>query len=231
MSICQLANIDKIYKSVAGDVHALRQVNCSIDKGEFVVLAGPSGSGKTTLANVLGFLDDISAGKYLFKGEDISKYTAHHRTLLRRDNVGFVFQSFNLMSILTVKENVALASELIGNTTTMSQKKALEVLTLVGMDAYADRFPNQLSGGQQQRVAIARALVKEPAILIADEPTANLDSENTKEIIQLLVDLNKNFNSICVICTHDERVIKVAPRLLYLNDGRVSEIGAGKVPL
>lgn len=221
MSVCKLTLVDKNYKSATGDVPALKQVTCEIDKGDFVVLAGPSGSGKTTLANILGFLDNLSSGSYFFQDKDISKYNANQRTLLRRNFVGFVFQSFNLMSILTAKENVAMASELTGISTADSYKKALEILDLVDMADFADRYPNQLSGGQQQRVSIARALVKEPAILIADEPTASLDSKNTQDIINLLVNLNKTLDSICVVCTHDERVIKTAPRLLYLEDGHV----------
>lgn len=224
MSLCKIQNVDKFYSSEAGDVHALKRVNCEIDRGEFVVLAGPSGSGKSTLANIIGFLDTISAGAYVFDGNDISHLSENDRTLLRRDMVGFIFQSFNLMAILTVKENVAMASELMGVPTNKAQKNALEVLDMVGMGEYANRFPRQLSGGQQQRVSIARALVKKPALLIADEPTASLDSKNTLDTIKLLLDLNKHSNTACVVCTHDERVITVAPRLLYVEDGTLEEI-------
>lgn len=221
--ICKLEQVDKIYTSAAGDVHALKQVSCEIREGEFVVLAGPSGSGKTTLANILGFLDGVSAGNYVFKGKESSTLDSDARTLLRRQYVGFVFQSFNLIPILTAKENVALATEIQGMSTEQSHEKALALLDLVGMSEYAERYPNELSGGQQQRISIARALVKEPAILIADEPTASLDSHNTQDIIHLMMDLNKTLNSICIVCTHDERVISVAPRLLYVKDGNVEQ--------
>lgn len=224
MSVCKIENVEKVYYSAGGEVPALRGVSCEIDKGDLVVLAGPSGSGKTTLANIIGFLDTLSKGTYHFNDKDVSTFSEHERTLLRREHVGFIFQSFNLISILTVQENVSMESELKGEGATSASKKALEVLEMVGMADYASRFPNELSGGQQQRVSIARALIKNPTLLIADEPTASLDSQNTMDIIELLVDLNKQSHSVCVVCTHDERVIKVAPRLFHIEDGHLNEL-------
>ena len=219
--ICECKSITKIYKTLSNNVTALDDVSLSIEEGEFVVLAGPSGSGKTTLANILGCLDTPDSGYFSFRGLELSQATIQQRTETRKTSIGFVFQNFNLIPVLTAGENVALACELQGIDRGSAYKQAQQALLDVGLDTMDKRLPSELSGGQQQRVAIARAIVKKPSLLIADEPTANLDSTTTHEIVALLQNLNKLHGITCVICSHDHRVIDVAQRELYISDGKI----------
>ncbi len=221
MKIASLSGVSKQYRTSSQVISALNNVSLDIESSEFIALAGPSGSGKTTLANILGFLDNANSGTYVYHGKDVTQKNTNDRTLIRRNDIGFVFQSFNLVEVLTAQENVSLSLEISGLNTADAMKRSLEMLDNVGIADMAKRFPNELSGGQQQRVAIARALVKKPSMVIADEPSANLDSENTAMLISLLLDLNTQLRTVCIVCTHDERVLKKAPRVIYLKDGAV----------
>ena len=211
----------KIYTTEELETTALNNVNIEVHEGEFVSITGPSGCGKSTLLNVLGLLDNPNGGKYYFMDNEVSRYSERKRTDLRKANIGFVFQSFNLIDELTVFENVELPLLYIGITSPERKKRVKEVLVQTGIDRI-NHFPQQLSGGQQQRVAVARAVVARPKIILADEPTGNLDSKHGEDVMDILTDLHKAGTTI-VIVTHSPDYAKRAHRSIQLLDGNVVE--------
>lgn len=216
-----IRNLHKTY--VAGDteVRALRGVSLDIEKGEFISLAGPSGSGKTTMLNIIGCIDSADEGDVTISGRSVMNLKKDDQAAFRRDNLGFVFQSYNLIPVLTAFENVAFSLNLMGIGDAESKERTMNILREVGLEGMEDRRPNKLSGGQQQRVAIARAIVKDPEILLADEPTANLDSNTGREILELMRALNEKHQSTFVFATHDPMVMDFAGRLVQLHDGEI----------
>ena len=218
----QLLHLTRTYGSGEALVHALRDVSLDIRTGEFLALAGPSGSGKSTLLNLIGCIDTPTSGTVLFDGRDLGQLSGRQRTRFRNDSVGFIFQDFNLVPVLTAAENVELPLQIQGRMGRTEIRDAVQgMLERVGLGDLAWRRPSQLSGGQQQRVAIARALVKRPRVLLADEPTANLDSTNAREILELMKDLNATLGTTCIFSTHDPLVMSYARRLVRLHDGAV----------
>ena len=199
-------------------VHALKGVSFSIEKGEFVVILGASGAGKTTLLNLLGGMDNATAGNYFLVGRDVSKFNSRQLEDFRRNDIGFVFQFYNLMENLTAYENIALAASIV--------KKPFdpkEILKDVGLENRANNYPSQLSGGEQQRVSIARAVVKNPKLLLCDEPTGALDSKTGSKIIELLYSLSSKFNTTVIIVTHNSSLAKIATHLIRVSDGQIEE--------
>ena len=222
MSVVSAKAITKNYGKGQVAVPALRGIDLTIAEGEFTSLAGPSGSGKTTLLNLIGCLDQISDGKLQIGGNDVSTLSALELARLRREKIGFIFQAYNLIPVLTVYENVELPLVLLKHFTKAEiEQKVLRILTEVGLMGLENRRPVDLSGGQQQRVSIARALVKEPQLILADEPTANLDSKNAEAILDLMKQLNEQEKVTFIFSTHDPLVMKYARRLVMLRDGRV----------
>ncbi|HON88444.1 MAG TPA: ABC transporter ATP-binding protein [Spirochaetia bacterium] len=211
----------KTYREGESEVHALRGVSLEIKPGEFTAIAGPSGSGKTTLLNIIGLLDDADSGKILIDGRDIQTFSGKERARFRREKLGFVFQTFNLIPVLTAYENVALALNLLQISAKEIESRTLAILHEVGLKGAENRLPSKLSGGQQQRVAIARALVKKPLLVLADEPTANLDSVTGEEIMKLMLELNKKHGTTFIFSTHDPMVMQYATRLIKLHDGLI----------
>jgi putative ABC transport system ATP-binding protein len=213
-------NLVKIFRSDEVETTALNNVNLHVQKGEFVAIMGPSGCGKSTLLNIIGLLDNPSNGTYLFDNNDVSKFRESQRTSLRKGNVGFVFQSFNLIDELTVYENVELPLIYLKLKASERKQKVEEVLERMKIGHRRKHFPQQLSGGQQQRVAISRAVVANPKLILADEPTGNLDSKNGLEVMKLLSELNKEGTTI-VMVTHSERDAGFAHRIINLFDGQI----------
>ncbi|MEY4866478.1 MAG: hypothetical protein RLY64_732 [Bacteroidota bacterium] len=203
-------------------VHALRGVSFSIEKNEYVALMGPSGSGKSTLMNILGCLDTPSSGEYWLNGKDVSKMTDNELAAVRNIEIGFVFQTFNLLPRNTALENVALPLVYAGIKKEEREARAAQVLTMVGLADRMSHRPNELSGGQRQRVAVARALVNNPSIILADEPTGNLDTKTSHEIMALFEEIHKNGNTI-ILVTHEEDIAQHAKRIVRLRDGLVAE--------
>jgi putative ABC transport system ATP-binding protein len=220
--LLSLVNLNKDYEDGKIVVHALKDINLEVEKGEFTAIAGPSGSGKSTLLNLIGCLDKPSSGKVFISGIDTSTYSKKELANIRREKIGFVFQSFNLIPILTAFENVAFPLSLLGQNGDLIERKVKGILGDVGLGGLENRYPRELSGGQQQRVAIARALVKEPSIILADEPTANLDSANGAEILNLMKELNEQKEATFIFSTHDPAVIERAKRVVYLHDGQIN---------
>ena len=214
--------VSKIYGKGEAEVRALDGVDLSINDGEFVAIMGPSGSGKSTAMNILGCLDTPTSGRYFFRGIDVGTLDRSQRALLRRHYIGFVFQGFNLLKRTTARENLELP--LIYRRESAAQRKeaALRALSLVGLSDRANHTSSELSGGQQQRVAIARALVTEPAVIFADEPTGNLDSSRSHEIMKLLEDLNRTRNITIVLVTHEEDIAAYAKRQIRFKDGKIA---------
>ncbi len=220
MSICELKNVCRTYGSGAGKVEALKHVSLTIEPGEFTVLCGPSGSGKTTLLNQVGLLDVPDEGTLSVDGQLVGGLSSGELSKVRGQKIGFIFQSFNLIPVLTAVENVELALQLAGREG--GERVAAEaVLEQVGLAGLGHRRPNELSGGQQQRVAIARALVKKPLLVIADEPTANLDSENGEAVLSTMQRLNREFGTTFVFSSHDAMVVAHARRVVTLRDGAI----------
>jgi putative ABC transport system ATP-binding protein len=220
MAISELHNVTRTYGSGPARVDALRDVSLSIDAGELTVLRGPSGSGKTTLLNQIGCLDAPTEGELFIDGEPTRKLSSVALSRLRADKIGFIFQSFNLVPVLSAQENVELAMEL-ANRRQDRASTARAILEEVGLAGLEHRRPNQLSGGQQQRVAIARALAKRPLLVIADEPTANLDSENGEQVMGIMERLNREHGTTFIFSSHDPMVIAHARRVITLHDGRI----------
>jgi putative ABC transport system ATP-binding protein len=221
MPICQIQHASKTYGSGATLVYALRDCDFSLESGEFTALSGPSGSGKTTMLNLVGLLDVPSAGTVKVEGTDVSGLSNQALAAIRAKRIGFVFQSFNLIPVLTALENVELALQLAHVGEGNRRERSVKALEQVGLGDKLGRRPNQLSGGQQQRVAIARALVKEPALIIADEPTANLDSHTGTEILELMRAMNTERGTTFLFSTHDPMVMGLARRLVTLHDGQI----------
>jgi putative ABC transport system ATP-binding protein len=218
--LIRLEGITKVFLTDEIETHALEHINIDIKRGEYVSIAGPSGCGKSTLLAILGLLDTQSGGSYLLNGKSVDGLNAVERARIRNREIGFIFQSFNLIGDLTVYENVELPLTFQGMPTAERQRHVQESLEKVGMAHRQKHLPNQLSGGQQQRVAVARALVSNPLIMLADEPTGNLDSTNGEAVMQLLSDLNQQGATICMV-THDPRFAHYADRMVNLFDGRI----------
>lgn len=215
MSLLELKDVYKIY----GDLHALDNVNFKVEKGEWVSIMGPSGSGKSTMMNIIGCMDKPSKGSVLLDGVDIAKENAKNLTNIRRDKIGLIFQQFHLVNYLTALENVMLAQYYHSIT---DEKEAIEALDRVGLADRAKHLPSQLSGGEQQRVCVARALINQPEIILADEPTGNLDDKNEEVVVELFRKLHSEGTTLIVV-THDIEVAEVAQRMIVLRNGRISK--------
>lgn len=213
-------NLTKIYRTEEVETTALNNVNLHIQKGEFVSIMGPSGCGKSTLLNILGLLDDISKGSYLFDGQEMAQLKEAGRSKVRKQNIGFIFQNFNLIDELNVFENIELPLIYNGMNSSERKKKVEEIMDRMNILHRAKHFPQQLSGGQQQRVAVARALVTEPKLILADEPTGNLDSRNGNEVMELLTDLHAKGATI-VMVTHSSYDASFSQRTIELKDGQI----------
>lgn len=223
MSLLELKDVKKIYQQGKIKVPALRGVDLHVEEGEFTTIFGPSGSGKTTLLNMIGCLDTPTEGEIRLNDKKVSDLSRKALAMTRRHNIGFVFQSYNLIPVLTAYENVEFAIRLIDHTSALQIKeKVLKILDEVGLKGLENRRPNELSGGEKQRVAIARALVKEPKLVLADEPTANLDSENAAGVVDIMRKMNKELKTTFIFSTHDPMVMKYARRLINLKDGMIS---------
>ncbi|HUJ69115.1 MAG TPA: ABC transporter ATP-binding protein, partial [Syntrophorhabdales bacterium] len=222
MALIEMENIKKDYQLGEAIVHALQGVDLQIDKGEFVAIWGPSGSGKTTLLNLIGVVDEPTAGGLSIGGTDVRFLSDNKRSELRNEMIGFIFQGFNLVPVLSALENVMLPLQIKGASAREAKAKALRRLDEVGLGEFINHRPFKMSGGQQQRVAIARALVNAPSLVIADEPTANLDSETARVIISLMHALNEKDGTTFIFSTHDQRLLDRVKRLVRLEDGRIA---------
>jgi putative ABC transport system ATP-binding protein len=224
--VIELIDVVKTYDTGEAEVRALRGVSLAVGAGEFVALMGPSGSGKSTLMNLLGCLDHPTRGAYRFDGQDVSRLSRRQRAHLRNRKIGFVFQGFNLLKRYTAVENVEMPLVYAGARAGPRRQRAMEMLELVGLTDRARHLPNQLSGGQQQRVAIARALINRPQLLLADEPTGNLDSRTGAEILAEFKRLNREHHQTIVLVTHDPALAAHAPRQVTIHDGEIaSDVG------
>ncbi|NIA19439.1 MAG: ATP-binding cassette domain-containing protein [Xanthomonadaceae bacterium] len=223
MPLVILENVQRLYSLGETTITALEDINLTIRREEFIALWGPSGSGKSTLCNLIGALDQPTRGKVFLNGRDIELMSDDRQSEHRNRSVGFIFQDFNLIPVLTSLENVMLPLILRGEREERCREKALEILTAVGLAPEAKRLPDKLSGGQQQRVAIARALVTNPPLVVADEPTANLDSENAARIINLMRKLNQSLGTAFIFSTHDQKLLLQVKRRIQLHDGHIIE--------
>ena len=222
MPILELENVTKDYGKGEQTVHALGGIDLKIEKGEFLSIVGPSGSGKSTLLNIIGCLDIPSTGNVIYNGTSLISMKENALSDYRKDNIAFIFQSYNLIPVLTVKENIELPLVIEKKFTKKEiSDKAMKIIELVGLEEMAHRLPGKISGGQGQRVAIARALVKNPLVVLADEPTANLDSKLSEEIISIMQKMNKENNTTFIFSTHDHLVEKHAKRKIILKDGMI----------
>ena len=224
MGILSLSGITKVYRKGEIEVRALGGIDLDIEKEEFCAIVGPSGSGKTTLLNIIGCLDTPTAGTMRYRGQELRILGEKELSAYRREHVSFIFQSYNLIPVLTVVENVEIPLSIAGRLQkAQMRRKALEILDAVGIADKADRFPRELSGGQEQRVAIARALVKDPSVVLADEPTANLDSHTADEIVRLMKSMNKSLHTTFIFSTHDRMIMDEALRVVQLHDGMITK--------
>lgn len=221
MTVIETKGITKVYNPKKVPVHALRGVDLTIQKGEFTAIVGPSGSGKTTLLNIIGGLDQASSGVVIVDGVDITQISDNKLIDFRKEKIGFVFQAYNLIPVLTAAENVEFIMLLQGISKDKRQKRVVELLKSVGIEDQADKRPSKLSGGQQQRVAVARALASKPSFVLADEPTANLDSKSTTQLLDIMAKLNQEEGMTFIFSTHDQRVIDRAKRVVTLEDGMI----------
>lgn len=219
MTILQTTDLKKIYGSGENEVRALDGVNLEVERGEFVAIVGTSGSGKSTLLHMLGGLDRPTSGKVTVDGKDIFSLKDEALTIFRRRKIGFVFQAYNLVPVLNVYENIVLPIELDGEK--INKGFVEEIVEMLGLDERLDALPSQLSGGQQQRVAIARALASAPAIILADEPTGNLDSKTSQDVLSLLKVSSQKFSQTIVMITHNEEIAQLADRIVHIEDGRI----------
>jgi len=234
VKLIETIELSKVYKTVSEDVHALTKVNLEIEEGELCAISGPSGSGKTTLLNLIALLDKPTEGDVKLDGVLYQSLNENQRTALRRDQIGMIFQSFNLIPVLSAWENVELALNVLSKSTLEEKLKiknkedrkevCFKALKEVGLEGMEDRRPNQLSGGQQQRISIARAIVKQPKVLLADEPTANLDRKNGEKILEVIGLLNKEKGLTCIYSSHDKLVLDHVRRIIRLVDGRVTDV-------
>ena len=221
MNIIEIKNLIKVYDEKTMPVFALNGVDLAFKQGEFTCIVGPSGSGKTTMLNMLGGLDTPSNGQIIIDGTDITMLKSRQLIDFRLRNIGFVFQSFNLIPVLTAKENVEFIMQLQGVSKDKRDKRTLELLQSVGLGEKINTRPNKLSGGQQQRVAVARALASKPKFILADEPTANLDSKSAENLLEIMEKLNREENITFIFSTHDTRVVAKAKRVVTLEDGKI----------
>lgn len=222
MSVIEIKNITKTYNENTVPVHAVRGIDLNIEEGEFSAIIGPSGSGKTTFLNMIGGLDVPTSGSVKIDNKDISGLTSKQLIDFRLNHIGFVFQAYNLIPVLTAAENVAFIMELKGVGKAERMQRAKELLEQVGIGDKFNRRPKELSGGEQQRVAVARALASKPKFILADEPTANLDSKSTGDLLDMMADLNQKLNITFLFATHDQRVMDRARRIITLTDGKIS---------
>jgi putative ABC transport system ATP-binding protein len=229
-ALIELRGVSKVYGQGQAAMHALSGIDLSIQQGEFVAMMGPSGSGKSTCMNILGCLDTPSSGEYFFEGVEVSSLSRDQRALLRRNYIGFVFQGFNLLSRTSALENVELPLIYRGMATALRHQRARDALAAVGLSGWENHSPAELSGGQQQRVAIARAMVTEPAILLADEPTGNLDTARSLEIMELLTHFNSELGITILMVTHEAEMAAYARRVVHFLDGRIDgdELNGGQ---
>lgn len=224
MALLELKNVKKIYQQGKIKVPALRGVDLVVEQGEFSTVFGPSGSGKTTLLNMIGCLDTPTEGEITLNGKRTSDLSKKDLAMVRRYNIGFVFQNYNLIPVLTAYENIEFAIRLLDHSSEEQMKeKVLNMLEEVGLKGFENRRPNELSGGEKQRVAIARALIKEPKLILADEPTANLDSKTAVDVINIMRKMNEELKTTFIFSTHDPMVMERAHRLINLKDGMISE--------
>ena len=223
MALIQINKVTKIYDGTAVPVRALNEVDLKIEVGEFTAIVGPSGSGKTTLLNIIGGLDVPTSGQVIVDDVDISTYKPDELVNFRLHHIGFVFQAYNLIPVFTAKENIEFIMLLQGLSKSEREQRAMELLTAVGLADRGHNKPSELSGGQQQRIAVARALASRPSFVLADEPTANLDSVTAESLLDLMEKLNKNFNMTFVFSSHDQRVIERAHRVVTLHDGAIEK--------
>ncbi|MEO9964654.1 MAG: ABC transporter ATP-binding protein [Reichenbachiella sp.] len=221
MSVIRTANVSKIYNPETVPVHAVNDISLSFEKGEFSAIVGPSGCGKTTYLNLLGGLETPTSGAVFVEGEDISQMSSTELTEFRLHNIGFVFQAYNLIPVMSAYENVAFIMELQHFPQISVEERVMELLEAMEIADKAHQRPNQLSGGQQQRVAVARALASRPKFILADEPTANLDSKATNNLLDLMLKMNEKEDTTFIFSTHDDRVMSRAKRLVKLDDGKV----------
>lgn len=222
MSIVDIINLSKTYGKGENKLEALKNINISVEKGKFITIIGPSGSGKSTLLNCIAGLDSITSGEVILDGEDISKLSDDKLSKIRREEFGFIFQSFNLIPVINVYDNIVLPVSVDGKKEDKDYINTL--IKKLGISSQINKFPNELSGGQQQRVAIARALANKPSIIFADEPTGNLDSKTSKEVMDMLCMSVKEFNQTLVMITHDEKIAKMADIVVTIGDGKVKSI-------
>lgn len=222
MSI-KISKLSKVYNPNSDfPIHAVRELNLNIEQGEFVAIMGPSGSGKTTLLNLLGGIDKPTSGEVAIDGCNICALTEKQQIAFRRDHIGFIFQDYSLLPVLTALENVEFIMQLQGKSESDCRQRAIELLKQVGLETQINKRPNKLSGGQQQRVAVARALASRPRFIMADEPTANLDAQSTAELLDIMQQLNEKEGTTFIFSTHDPRVIKRAKRVIVFEDGRLT---------
>ncbi|WP_040193158.1 ABC transporter ATP-binding protein [Clostridium culturomicium] len=219
MEILKVENLRKVYGKGDSEVRALDGVSFTVNKGEFIAIIGASGSGKSTLLHLMGGLDRPTSGKVIINDMDIYNQNETSLSIFRRRNIGFIFQFFNLMPILNVEENISLPALL--DNEKVDKKYLDEIIKLIGLEDRKKHIPSELSGGQQQRVSIARALINKPSIVLADEPTGNLDSKNSKEVIELLKTTAKRYNQTLILITHDSRIAEQADRIITLSDGKI----------
>jgi len=219
--VVETVNLCKVYRMGLTEIHALRNVNLKVYRGEMIAVVGPSGSGKTTLLNLIGTLDKPTSGKIYIDGDDITTKSEKELTLLRRKKIGFVFQFYNLIPVLTAYENVELPLLVSGVPKKEREERVKRLLEMVGLGDRMNHRPDELSGGEQQRVAIARALVNNPSIILADEPTGDLDTETGLMVVQLMKKLAKEENSTVIMVTHDPQISEIADRIIYLRDGKI----------
>ncbi len=220
MEILRVENLTKVYGKDENEVRALDGVSFSVNKGEFVAIIGPSGSGKSTLLHILGGVDRPTSGKVFMDGKDVYALNEEHLAIFRRRQVGLVYQFFNLIPVLNVTENMTLPVLMDGQT--VNESRLEELLTILKLKGRENHLPNQLSGGQQQRVSIGRALMNAPAVVLADEPTGNLDSKNSQEIVELLKVSNEKYNQTLIVITHDENIALQADRIIAIEDGKIT---------
>jgi putative ABC transport system ATP-binding protein len=223
MEIIKTENLEKTYQDDGVPVHALKGINLSINKGDYLVIAGPSGSGKTTLLNLLGTLDKPTKGKIYFEGQDITGKSKKQLSDFRLHKFGFIFQAYNLIPVLSAIENIEFSMMLLGVPEKERRERALTLLDELGIKELADKRPNDMSGGQQQRVAAARAIINNPEVVLADEPTANLDSETGGNLLDLMKKMNDEKNITFIFSSHDRQVMDRAEKLLILKDGMIEE--------
>ncbi len=228
MEVAKVENVSRVYKIGTVETYALRGVNLTIENGEFTALVGPSGSGKTTLLQLIGCLDQPTSGSVWVNGNDVTRLNRNQRADIRKGHIGFIFQFFALIPTLTAYENVEMPLLLNGCSAKERHERVMELLKAVDLLDRKDNRPDQMSGGQQQRVAIARALASKPALILADEPTANLDTSNGEQVMEIMTRLNRETGVTFVFATHDPRVIKYARRVVTLRDGLIVENDAGQ---